>query len=61
MCGFEGKIEAHDTINLVPESDIFKLLGKDSFTGFIHFSCPSCNADLSVDPLKVICKKQIIG
>jgi hypothetical protein len=61
VCEYEGKIEAHDTVKLVPESDIFKLLGKDSSTGFIHVSCPSCNADLAIDPLKIIGAKQIVG
>jgi hypothetical protein len=28
-CGFEGKVEAHDTVSKVPESQIFKNLGKD--------------------------------
>lgn len=60
-CGFEGKIEAHDTVNVVPESEIFKNLGKDSSTGFLHFSCPSCNEDLAVDPLKAIAARQIVG
>ena len=60
-CGFEGKIEAHDTVNAVPESEIFKNLGKDSSTGFLHFSCPSCNEDLAVDPLKAVAAKQIVG
>lgn len=60
-CGFEGKVEAHDTVNVVPESQIFKNLGKDPSTGFLHFNCPSCNKDLSADPLKVITTKQIVG
>ncbi|GMT47134.1 MAG: hypothetical protein IEMM0007_0700 [bacterium] len=60
-CGHEGKVEAHDTISTTPESDIFKTLGKDSSTGFLHFICPSCNEDLSVDPFKVIMASQIIG
>lgn len=60
-CGFEGKVEAHDTVNLVPESQIFKNLGKDSSTGFLHFNCPSCNEDLAVDPLKAIAARQMVG
>lgn len=60
-CGFEGKVEAHDTVNVVPESEIFKNLGKDSSTGFLHFSCPSCNEDLAVDPLKAIAVRQMVG
>jgi hypothetical protein len=60
-CGFEGKIEAHDTVNVVPTSEIFKNLGKDSSTGFLHFSCPSCNEDLAVDPLKAIAARQMVG
>jgi hypothetical protein len=60
-CGFEGKLEAHDTVNIVPESQIFKNLGKDSSTGFLHFSCPSCNEDLAVDPLKAIAARQLVG
>lgn len=60
-CGFEGKVEAHDTVNVVSESQIFKNLGKDSSTGFLHFSCPSCNEDLAVDPFKAIAARQIVG
>ncbi|MCK4911637.1 MAG: hypothetical protein KAR83_08330 [Thermodesulfovibrionales bacterium] len=60
-CGFEGKVEAHDTVNVVLESQIFMNLGKDSSTGYLHFSCPSCNEDLAVDPLKVISVKQMVG
>ena len=60
-CGFEGKVEAHDTVNIVSESQIFKNLGKDSSTGFLHFSCPSCNEDLAVDPLKAITARQMVG
>jgi hypothetical protein len=43
-------------INIVPESELFK----DSSTGYIHFRCPSCNADLAVDPLKVIGASEMI-
>lgn len=60
-CGLVGKVEAHDTVNVVPESEIFKNLGKDSSTGFLHFSCPSCNEDLAVDPLKAIAARQMVG
>jgi hypothetical protein len=59
-CGFEGKVEAHDTVSKVPESQIFKNLGKDP-SGFLHFKCPSCNKHLSADPLKIITAKQIVG
>ena len=60
-CGFEGKVEAHDTVNVASESEIFKNLGKDSSTGFLHFSCPSCNEDLAVDPLKAVAARQMVG
>ncbi len=60
-CGFEGKVEAHDTVNVVSEAQIFKNLGKDSSTGFLHFICPSCNEDLAVDPLKAIASRQMVG
>jgi hypothetical protein len=60
-CGFEGKVEAHDTVNIVPESQMFKNLGKDSSTGFLHFSCPSCKEDLAVDPFKAIAARQMVG
>lgn len=60
-CGFEGKVEAHDIVGAVPESEIFKTLGKDSSTGFLHFRCPSCSEDLAVDPLKAIVAKQMVG
>ena len=47
-CGFEGKIEANDTIGTISAAKNFIFLGKDSSTGFLHFRCPSCNADLKV-------------
>jgi predicted RNA-binding Zn-ribbon protein involved in translation (DUF1610 family) len=53
-CGVEGKIQAHDTIKATPAEQIFRLLGKDSSTGFLHFQCPSCGADLTVDPFIMI-------
>jgi hypothetical protein len=60
-CGFNGKIEAHDTVGSFPENQIFKNLGKDSSTGFMHFLCPACNTDLVVDPLKVFGADTIVG
>ena len=60
-CGFKGKVEAHDTVKVVPASEIFKNLGKDSSTGFIHVRCPSCNEDLAVDPLRAMAARQMVG
>lgn len=60
-CGHEGKIEAHDTADVFPSDIIFKILGKDPATGYLHFRCPQCSMDLAVDPLKVIGRKKIIG
>lgn len=60
-CGFKGKVEAHDTVNVFSDAQIFKNLGKDSSTGFLHFSCPSCNKDLAVDPLKAITSRPMVG
>ena len=53
-CRPEG--QEHDTINIVPESALFK----DSCTKYIHLRCPSCKADLAVDPLKVIRASEMI-
>jgi hypothetical protein len=53
-CRPEGQVEEHNRINIVPESELLK----DSCTGYIHFRCPSCKADLAVDPLKVIGSSQ---
>jgi len=47
-CGYEGKAEAHDTVNAVPEYEIFRYLGKDSSKGYFYYSCPSCKEDLAV-------------
>lgn len=52
-CGYAGKVEAHDTVNVTPASQIFQHLGKDSSTGYLHFRCPACGADLQVDPMKM--------
>lgn len=56
-----GKVEAHYAIDIVQASEIFEKLGKNSSTGFPHFVCPSYNADLKVDPLKVISAKKMIS
>lgn len=60
-CGHEGKVEAHDTVDVTQESNLFKTLGKDPSTGFLYFKCPSCNEDIAVDPFKVITAKQLLG
>lgn len=61
VCGHEGKIEAHDTVDSVPESHIFKTLGMDS-SGFLRFHCPSCRLNLAVNPkLRLTIAKQIVG
>ena len=60
-CGHEGKVEAHDTVSVTNQSDIFQTLGKDPSTGFLYFRCPSCNEDVAVDPLKAIATKQMVG
>ena len=60
-CGHVGKVEAHNTVGVTNQSDIFQMLGKDSSTGFLYFKCPSCDEDLAVDPLKAIATKQMVG
>ena len=60
-CGCEGKVEAHDTTNVVPRSERFEILGKDWSTGYIHLRCPRCKADLAIDPLKALDASQMIG
>ncbi len=60
-CGQRGKVEAHDTVNVTAPSDIFRNLGKDSSTGYLHFRCPACNADLEVDPMKMFGSGQVTG
>lgn len=47
-CGFKGVVEAHDTKHL-PKEKIFVLLGKDR-EGYLHFLCPTCNADCAYGP-----------
>jgi hypothetical protein len=57
VCGYLGKVEAHDTVGSIPESHIFKSLGKDS-SGFLRFICPSCGMNLAVNPtLKITIQK----
>jgi hypothetical protein len=51
-CAFEGKVEAHDTVGILPTDKIFKVLGKDAKTGYILLHCPSCGENIAVDPLK---------
>ncbi len=40
-CGYEGKVEANDTVREHPEESLFKLIGKDP-EGYIHVKCPKC-------------------
>lgn len=47
-CGFNGIIEAHDTQSYPPEK-VFKHLGRD-VEGYLHFQCPSCEADEAYSP-----------
>ncbi len=47
-CRYKGVIEAHDTQGY-PQNQIFKHLGKDR-EGYLHFLCPSCNADIPYSP-----------
>ncbi len=51
-CEFEGKVEAHDTVGILSTDKIFKVLGKDTNTGYILLRCPSCGENIAVDPLK---------
>jgi hypothetical protein len=60
-CGHQGKVQAHDTVGVVPDDQIFRLLGKDSSTGLLHFQCPSCAADLTVNPMQMLSGGRAIG
>lgn len=60
-CGHTGKVEAHDTVKVTPTSEIFTNLGKDSSTGYLHFRCPACEADLQVDPMKMLAAGKVTG
>ena len=53
-CGREGKLDGYDAVFILPQSERFEFLGQDSSTGCIHLRCPSCKADLVVDPSKVV-------
>ncbi len=52
-CGQEGKVEAVDTVDVTKASELFKTLGKDS-SGFLHFLCPACSEDISIDPFSLM-------
>ena len=60
-CEFEGKVEAQDTVGVVPESEIFRSLGKDTNTGYLLFRCPSCGKQIAVDPLKTFLRRKLKG
>jgi len=60
-CEFEGKVEARDTVGVVPENEIFKSLGKDTNTGYLLLRCPSCGKDIAVDPLKAFRSRKMKG
>jgi hypothetical protein len=59
-CEFDGKVEANDTVGVVPETEIFKSLGK-SDTGYLLFRCPSCGQIVEVDPLKTFLSRKMKG
>jgi hypothetical protein len=54
LCRRKGKVDAYDAVYILPKSELFVFVGKDSSTGCIHLRCPSCKTDLRVDPSKVI-------
>ena len=60
-CEFEGKVEARDTVGVVPENEIFKSLGKDTNTGYLLLRCPSCGRNIAVDPLKAFPSRRMKG
>jgi hypothetical protein len=60
-CEFEGKVEAHDTVGILPADEIFKVLGKDTNTGYILLRCPSCGENIAVDPLKSFFGRKMKG
>ena len=60
-CEFEGKVEARDTVGVVPDNEIFKSLGKDTNTGYLLLRCPSCRRNISVDPLKAFLSRRMKG
>jgi len=60
-CGFEGKVEARDTVGVMPENETFKSLGKDTNTGYLMLRCPSCGKDIAVDPLKAFLSRRMKG
>lgn len=60
-CGTEGKVQAHDTVGTTPPEQLFRLLGKDRSTGYIHVQCPTCSSDLAVDPVIMLSGGAVIG
>jgi hypothetical protein len=60
-CGREGKMDAYNVVYILPQSERFQFLARDSSSGFMHFRCPSCKVDLVVDPVNVIDASQIVG
>ena len=60
-CGREGKVDAYDVVYILPQSERFEFLTKDSSTGFMRLRCPSCKVVLVVDPVKVIDASQMVG
>jgi len=55
FCGHHGKIEAHDTVDSVNHSEIFKLMGKTD-DGFIIFGCPKCGEHIQQSPYSMMAK-----
>ena len=60
-CRCKGKADGYDVVYSLPKSELFVFLRKDSSTGCIHLRCPSCKADLAVDPSKVPGASLVVG
>lgn len=60
-CGDKGHIEIKGMRDKMPESRIFRHLGHNAFTGYMHFLCPYCSTLLRVDPIEVLGEGGIRG
>ena len=61
VCGDKGHIEIRGLTDKLPEFELFRQLGHNAFTGYMHFRCPRCNALLQVDPVEVLGAETIRG
>jgi hypothetical protein len=53
-CGREGWMEISGLPDAVPESQLFRYLGYNPWSGNLHYQCPGCRIVLLVKPMEIL-------